>query len=143
MQGRRNALSLYHYQGTSRTKVIIEHSNKDTLTGSLINTCIEDTLLEIGLYGYIANLSFPTYYKWISKHSTIRSACEYNYINKTSINIIHELISHRRVADSAIMEWAHKYTTKSSDLKAINRVRMGHGISCITDIVCVNRITRK
>ena len=44
-------ISLFHSQGTSRTAMIVEQVPRGTPTGNFLMTCIEDLVLESGLYG--------------------------------------------------------------------------------------------
>ena len=44
-------LSVFHSQGTSRTDLIVEQVPRGTSTGNFLMTCIEDLVLETGLYG--------------------------------------------------------------------------------------------
>ena len=127
-------ISLYHYQGSYRTANLVEHCCRNTPTGKQIRHCIEDLALEAGYFGLLWHMPFPTYAKWTSSHSWVYSTCEYNYINSIHLNIEHACLHPKRVHDQPIMAEAAKHFDSSSDLAAINRVRMFHGVVSLADI---------
>ena len=61
LDGGAGATSLFHYQGTSRIALLIEHCAKDTPTGKQIRICIEDLVLEAGLFDQYGRCHFPRY----------------------------------------------------------------------------------
>ena len=63
------ALSLFHYMGTSRTSILVEHVFRDTPLGKNIRVCIEDIVLDAGLYGLIWDMKFHDIEKYIESHS--------------------------------------------------------------------------
>ena len=71
-------------------------------------------------------------------HSICYAACEYNHSNNITIYLQHETINPKRKGDSSIMKWATMYSSTSSDLKAINRVRISHGLCSISKICEAN-----
>ena len=134
LDGGAGATSLFHYQGTSRTALLIEHCARDTPTGKQIRICIEDLVLEAGLFGPIWEMPFPTIRKWISRHSWIYSVLEYNYENEIKISPEHTQLKPKRDGDKAIMAMAALYSDSGSVLRAISRVCMFHGVVCLSDI---------
>ena len=69
-------LSLFHFQGTSRTAMIVKHCQKQSITGKLILLCIEYFVMEVGMYGSLWTNSFSIFSKYVSDHSLIFHACE-------------------------------------------------------------------
>ena len=134
LDGGAGATSLFHYQGTSRTVLLIEHCARDTPTRKQIRICIDDLVLEAGLFGPIWEMPFPTIRKWILRHSWIYSMLEYNYENEIKISPEHKQLQPKRDGDKAIMAMAALYTDRGKVLRAINRVCMFHGIVCLSDL---------
>ena len=134
LDGGAGALSLFHFQGTSRTSLMVEHCTRNTPTGKQIRICIEDLVLETGLFGSLWQMPFPTIAKWVSHHSWVYHICEYNYENEILIHLEHAELMPKRDGDKAIMWLATLYSDKRAILKAINRVRMFHGVACLSDI---------
>ena len=128
------AISLFHYQGTSRTAALVEHCLRKTPTGKLINVCIEDLVLEIGYFQTLWLMPFPTYQKWTSDHSWVYAICEYNFTNNIKLHLDHASLSPKRTHDKPIMELAATHFDTAGDLSAINRVRMFHGVVSLADI---------
>ena len=127
-------LSLFHFQGTSRTSLMVEHCTSNTLTGKQFWICIEDLVLEIGLFSSLWQMPFPTIAKWVSHHSWVYHICEFNYENEILINLEHAELKPKRDGDKAIMWLATLYSDKRGILKAINPVQMFHGVACLSDI---------
>ena len=66
--------------------------------------------------------------------SWVYHVCEYNYENEIQIHLEHAELMPKRDGDKSIMWLATLYSDKSAILKAINRVRMFHGVACLSDI---------
>ena len=47
--GGAGVFSLFHYQGASRTSMVVDQCNRQTPIGKFLNLCIEDFVLEVGL----------------------------------------------------------------------------------------------
>ena len=58
-------LSLFHYMGTSRTSILVEHAFRDTPLGKHIRVCIEDIVIDAGLYGLIWDMKFSDIERYI------------------------------------------------------------------------------
>lgn len=56
--GGASVISLYHYMGTSRIVLLVEYSFRRTHLGKIIRVCIEDIVLDAGLYGLLWNIPF-------------------------------------------------------------------------------------
>ena len=56
--GGAGVLSLYHRQDTSRTSMILEHLSRSATTSHLTKICLNDLVLDIGLYGNLADMKF-------------------------------------------------------------------------------------
>ena len=135
LDGGAGALSLYHYQGTSsRVALLLDHCLRDTPTGKQLQICIEDLVLEIGMYGPLWNQRFNTYKRWISSHSWIYHVCSYNNDNEIKLSVDHTQLSPAREGDRAIMDAVSQCVDSASTLRAVNRVRMHHGVVHISDI---------
>jgi len=133
-----NVIDLYTTMGTTRTALLVHHSWKSTPTGQLLCTCIENQVLEMGLYGLIWTKSFPTYSKWCSAHSWLFHVCQFNNDHKIKLNIDHAILKPKRLLDTAIMDAAKQYFDSKADLRAINRVRMHHKVVSLSDICSAN-----
>ena len=48
----------------------------------MTNVCIEDLVLEIGVYENMKDMRYIYYKRWISKHYILSIACEYNHSNQ-------------------------------------------------------------
>ena len=131
-------LSLYDYQGTTRTTALIEHSFRSTPLGKMMKILIEDIIQEIGLYGPLWNMNFDNCSKWISDHSWIFHTCKYNWDNKINISIKHTELLPQRINDHSIMAAANTLYSNKSTLRSINRVRMLHKIYHLSDITTAN-----
>ena len=127
-------LSLYHYQGTSRIAALIEQVVRKTPTGSQIIMCIEDLVLDTGMYGRLWDMPFEDYCKYVPKHSWIFAICEYIFKHNIEINCDHATLSPNRTGDRSIMEKVCQHFNKSSDLRSINRIRQFHGVIHLSDL---------
>ena len=58
-------LSLFYYQGTSRTVMVVEQVNRKTPTGMFLLKCIENLAHDAGLYSSIWNMTFNYISKYI------------------------------------------------------------------------------
>ena len=143
LDGGAGALSLYHYQGTSRVALLLDHCMRDTPTGKQLQICIEDLVLEIGMYGPLWNQRFNTYKRWISSHSWIYHVCSYNNDNEIKLSVDHTQLSPAREGDRAIMDAVSQCVDSASTLRAVNRVRMHHGVVHISDITLADGRKRR
>jgi len=64
--------------------------------------------------------------------------CEFNYTNEIRLNIAHAELKPRRVGDQSIMAAVNQYFDSTAALKAINRVRMLHGVVNVSDIAAAD-----
>ena len=94
--------NLYKLMGTLRTALLVNQCWQRTPTRHLLHTCIEDMVLENGLYGLLWHQNFPAYSHWTSQHSWIYHVCEFNYTNEIRLNIDHAELKPRRVGDQSI-----------------------------------------
>lgn len=127
-------LSLYHYQGTSRIAALIEQVVRKTPTGSQIVMCIEDLVLDTGLYGRLWDMPFGDYCNYVSTHSWTFAICEYIFDHNIEINCDHATLSPNREGDRSIMEVVCQHFERKSDLKATNRIRQFHGVMQLSDL---------
>ena len=75
--GGAGVLDLFHFQGSTRTAMVVEHLYRKTPTGYFLLMIIEDVVLETGLYGSLWQMRFETISKYIQNHSLIYSMLEY------------------------------------------------------------------
>ena len=80
-------LSLFYYQRTSRTAMMVDQCNRQTPTGTLLNLCIEDLVLEAGPYGPLWEMPIKKISDWVSNSSIVYHTYVYNDDNKTIISI--------------------------------------------------------
>ena len=139
--GGAGVLSLYHQQGTARTTMIVEQLFKMTPTGKQLLTCIEDLVLEAGLYGPLWEMPFKEISKYVDKHSLIYDTLQYQHENNIAISAPHGTISPQRDGDSALMDLALTKYNDCATLRAIQRVRMAFGVIHLSDICSVNGST--
>jgi len=116
-------ISLFHYMGTARTSVLVEHVFRNTPLGNGIRVCIEDIVIDAGLYGLIWKMKFYEIKKYIEGHSWVFAILEYNNKHKIALNVDHGVLNKKRDGDKSIMSLASTYFTKVADLRAINRIR--------------------
>ena len=62
-------MSLFHYMGTSRTSILVENIFRDTPLGKNIRVCIEDIVIDAGVYGLIWDMKLSDIQKYIENHS--------------------------------------------------------------------------
>ena len=62
----------------------------------------------------------------------------YNHSHNISISISHDSLSPQRVHDQSLMSIASTYTKNTTELRAINRVRMLHNVIHLSDITMAN-----
>jgi hypothetical protein len=130
-------LDLYLFMGTARTSMMIHHCWFNTPTGVLLQMCIEDLALDSGLYGLLWNQEFK-FSEWTVKHSIIFHACKFNHKHEIVIGIKHHSITKRRNNDRSIIAVASKHISKTSSLRAINRLRQFHNVVHLSDIAAAD-----
>ena len=99
-------LAMFHYQGTSRTAMIVEQCHKNTTAGKFLQICIEDLVMEIGWYGSLWKHTFNRFSKYTSNHSLIYYTCQYNASHDIHIEVTHHEIHPKRKGDMAIIDLA-------------------------------------
>ena len=124
--------------GTQRVTKIIDHIQRETPTGKIILTCIEDLILDIGLYGPWWDMPFKLYSKYVQKHSWVFACIKYIHDNNIQLSIIHNYLQAGRSGDQPIMLLASHLITKNGDLRAINRVRIALNLVNLSDICSAN-----
>ena len=135
--GGAGVLNLFDYQGTARTAMLVEQIHRKTTTGKLLLQNVEDLVLESGLYGSLWLMPFEDISKYIADHSLVYHILSYNYSNDIKINTDHECLIPKRMGDRTIMQLALSSFSTSKELKAIQRVRMSLGITCLSDICSI------
>jgi len=91
----------------------------------------------MGLYGLIWYKSLPVYAKWCSDHSWLFHVCQFNNDHEIAIKIEHAALKPKRLHDRAIMDVVQEIFDSKAELRAINRVRMLHGV--VPDNVFLSR----
>ena len=130
--------NLYKLMGTLRTALLVNQCWQKTPTRHLLHTCIEDMDLETGLYGLLWHQNFPAYSRWTSQHAWIYRVCELNYTHEIRLNISHAELKPRREGDQSIMAAGNQFFDSTAALRAINRVRMLHGVVNVRDIAAAD-----
>ena len=64
--GGAGVIFLFHYHGTSRTTMMVDQCNRQTPTGKFLNLCVEDLVLEAGLYGPLWEMPIKKIAAWVS-----------------------------------------------------------------------------
>ena len=131
-------LSLFHFMGTSRTSFLVEHSFRNTPLGNSIRVCIEDIVLDAGLYGLIWHMKFSEIKKYIEGHSWVFAILDYNNKHNITLDVDHGILHQRRKNDKSIMSLASTYYTKVADLRAINRIRLSFQVHSLSEICSAN-----
>ena len=132
--GGAGVISLYHYQGTARTAVLVEQIFKKTFTGKWFLTCLEDLVLEAGLFGSIWNMPFDLVSQYVSTHSLVFDIWKYNSSNNIVISTPHGELGPKRHGDQSLMSLAFAHFPDTVSLRSIQRVRMALGVVSISDI---------
>ena len=132
--GGSGVLSLYNYQGTSRTSMLVEQVNKKTPTGLFLLTCIEDLVLDAGLYGPLWDMPFHRISAYIQSHSLVYHTCKYNASNDIQISVNHGELEPQRYGDEAIMHVASQFFGEGKEIRAIQRVRTSFAVVHISDV---------
>jgi hypothetical protein len=124
-------MDLFYHQGTSQVASLVSNMWAQNPTGKLLTVAMEDIAMEMGLHQTTGRwlkygLTYSTTNSWI-KHVL-------NFMEKNKI-VIHNPILDlpaQRENDVTIMQCAIEWTTDSSTLRAINRVRMSLNIIWLT-----------
>ena len=114
--------------------MVIEHCFRASTTGKFLKTCIEDLVLESGLYGSLWDMPFDIISQYVSHYSIIYYMYHYNYENDITITIPHGCIKKQRENDKSIISVAIQMLPTTSFLRAINRIRMFLGLVHISDL---------
>ena len=133
--------SLYHYMSTARTTCLIEQLTHNTPLGEIIRINMEDVVIEAGLYGSLWKMNTDTLKKYVSTQSWVFATIDYNHLHNISINICHDTLCSQQVNDQSLMSLAAKYTTNTTELRAINRVRMLFNVIHLSDVTMANDIS--
>ena len=131
-------MSLFHYMGTSRTSIRVEHIFRDTPLGEKIRVCIEDIVIDAELYGLIWNIKFSDIQKYIESHSWVFALLQYNNNKNILVFIDHGVIKAKRAGDCSIMSKALDYFSSVSALRAINRISLSSQVSSLSEICLAN-----
>ena len=100
--------------------------------------CIEDLVMEVGLYHPLCNNKFEIYSKYVSDHSLIFHACSYNSTYNIKISIHHQKLIPNREKYRSLIDLATELYDKPSVLRSIQRVRMSLGLVILSDICAAN-----
>ena len=138
--GGAGVLDLYHYQGSTRTAMVVEHIYRKTSTGFFYLLIIEDVVLETGLNSSLWKMNFTHIAKYIQKHSLIYSMLEYNTEQDILISTTHGEMEKKREGDKSLMSMALSLHTnsKSCKISAIQRVSIQVRVVSLNDISTVD-----
>ena len=114
---------LFHFQGTPRTTALIEHCNRKTPTGIIIQFCIDDLVLDTDLHGTLWNILFEEYSTYVVTHSRVYHTCEYNHTCEIKINMDYKGLKPYWIGYQSVMSLALKFFSSNTDLRAINRIK--------------------
>ena len=78
------------------------------------------------------------YPHWCDTRTRVFHTVKFNHATNIDINIDHTQLLPQQTNDKSIMEPALKFTSKSKELKAINRVCMLHEVVHLSDITTAN-----
>ena len=98
---------------------MLDQCNRQTPTENFWNLCIDDLVLEVGLYGPLWYIPIKKIPAWVSKHSLVYHACIYNDDNNIIISIPHDELKTAREGDQSVMSICIKPFHKAAELKAI------------------------
>ena len=101
-------ISLSHYQGTSRTAMMVDLYNVQTPTGKFLNLCIADLVIEAGIHGPLWKIPIKKISAWISKHSLVYHTFIYSDYNNIIISVLHDELKLARGEDQVLMSSATK-----------------------------------
>ena len=132
--GGAGCLSLFHCQGTTRTSMVIELVKRKTPAGFFLLLCIEDMVLDTGVYGSLWKMDFTQISKYIQTHSLMYHMWEYNTKNDIEISVQHAELEPQREGDISLMKLAQQHFHRKTEIRSIQRVRMKLGIIHLSDI---------
>ena len=121
--GDAGVLPLFNYQGASRTVMVVEHVYRTTLTGLFLLRCIEELVLESGLYGTLWKTPFKHISRYVIDHSLINHTCGSNASNDIHLSVVHGEIRPQCEGDISLMSIAIGKFTDSKDPRSIHRVK--------------------
>ena len=88
----------------------------------MLLTCIEDLVIEAGIYGLLWEMPFVQISKYIQSHSLIYDIIQYNSLHSIKLSTPHGILSPRRVRDAALMTLVFERWQDKATLNAIKRV---------------------
>ena len=138
LSGGLHIVNLYTDMGTARTNALLEHCYNNTPTGKFLKLNISQLVLETGLHGSLWNMDPNIVSKWCDTNSWIFQTIQFNHQNDIKLQINHTTLQPQRAGDRALMAIALEYSSFPPILKAINRVRMLHGIVNLSDVTTAN-----
>ena len=104
--GGAGCLSLFHCQGTTRTSMVVELVKRKTPAGFFLLLCIEDMVLDTGLYGSLWKMQFTQVSKYLQTHSLMYHMWDYNTTHDIEISVQHAELQPQREGDISIMNLA-------------------------------------
>ena len=132
--GGAGCLSLFHYQGSTRTAMILESIHRKTPTGYFLLLCLEVMVLDVGHYSSLWDTKFSEVTQYIQSHSLLYHMWEYNVTHDIQISLNHATLSAQREGDTSIMSLALKLFPTKKDRRSIQNVRMKLNVIHVSDI---------
>ena len=132
--GGAGCLSLYHYQGSTRTALIIESITRKTPTGYFLLLCLEAMILDTGQYGSLWGMNFNAVKQYIQTHSLVYHMWDYNVKYDIQISLKHTALSAQRKGDIPIMALALELFPDKKDIRSIQNMRMKLNVIHVSDI---------
>ena len=71
--------------------MLVDQPARVNTCGKVIMNCIEDMIIESGLYAPLWDMDVMNISKWISHHPLIFATCQYNYNNQIRIKTFLDL----------------------------------------------------
>ena len=133
-----NVLHMYNEMGVARTTALLEHCHNETPTGKFMKMHLEHLVMEAGLYGSIWMMPQPKLEQWCTTTTWIFHTYTFQADNEIVLNINHHKLEPQRMHDKAIMELATKFTSATTELRSINKVRMIHEVIHLSDLTTAN-----
>jgi Endonuclease/Exonuclease/phosphatase family./Reverse transcriptase (RNA-dependent DNA polymerase). len=128
-------LDPYVHMGVAKIASFLTNTWLQTPTGILMDTALDDILLEFGLASPLTRHKVQQGLLYATTPSWIRHMLSFTVEHEIYIALdTSHTISAKRQHDDTIMELALRYTTNKSGLQSINKVRMSLHVIWISDI---------
>ena len=117
-------LSLFNYQCTFLTAMLVKQMNWETPTGLFLLQCIEYLTMDAWLYGPLWDMAFAIISKYITLYSLIFHTCQYIYDNDVTISVAHGEMGSQRAGEKPLMSITLQIFKEIKDIRSIQKVRL-------------------